>query len=97
MEEVLEIRIIAEQTEHKHIAKLDEMRRGDAQIIYWEMPNKESKRCLLLSCYNCGCLAYTIDHKHDWFQDGTVTVEPSLICQRCDTHYYIEANKIRKV
>ena len=42
-----------------------------------------------LCCYKCGLLGSLGDHSV-FIVDTSVTVEPSILCPRCNEHYFIK-------
>lgn len=58
--------------------------------------NLDGKRVLWLGCYKCGQMALLSDHTITENSNGTITVEPSIVCpnEKCDAHYHIRNNEI---
>ena len=60
---------------------------------YWT--NYDGIRCLFLTCYKCGAGGFTSLHKNTENPDGTITLDPSVMCPAdCGAHYYIRDSKI---
>lgn len=69
---------------------------------YWTKLTDKSKgyvrkRVLWLSCHKCGEVGLLSDHTITEHEDGTITVEPSIVCpnDKCDAHYFIRNNEIQ--
>ena len=58
----------------------------------------DGKRVLWLGCYKCGEMGLLSDHKITEHEDGTITVEPSIVCpnEKCDAHYFIRKSEINE-
>jgi len=79
----------------KTIYSIDRMQKGQAQRINFQVGNS-SQPCLLICCYKCGYIAFTSKHSHEWHEDGSVTLSPSVVCPStvCDAHYWIKNSDI---
>ena len=55
-------------------------------------------RALWYCCHHCGDDILVSDHTITENDDGTITIEPSLVCptEGCSGHFFIEKSEIRE-
>lgn len=74
------------------------LKKGQA---YFTMMRGETrlKKVLWIKCFECGQEVLVMNHQIYENPDGTITIQPSLVCptEGCTAHYYIENSNIRKV
>ena len=65
---------------------------GDLQVIF----HAEGEGCFFaIICPTCGDLAFiTEKHTKTFDRDGKLTVDPSILHDKCGAHYYIIKNEI---
>jgi len=72
-----------------------QMKPGEAYKVKWHIENSDqTKDILVVCCYKCGKTGWTMEHDHQWHDDGTVTINPSMLCPHCNAHYFVRASQI---